>query len=94
MSWSGSSVQFSRTGHGLLAGGTGGVPECTIQIIGSKEIIAATSLQAKRTVNTFQQSASAPLLATIDCFPVTDPPQVTFTGGLGFADFAANFTGT
>lgn len=58
--------------------------------MGSKEIVAATSLQAKRTVNTLQQSASTPLLAKVDC--VGNAP-VTLTGGIGFAGFTQNYTG-
>jgi hypothetical protein len=62
--------------------------------VGSKEIVAATSLQAKRSVaNNVQQGTGPPNIARIDCLPGTETAQVTLTGGMGFAGFADNFTG-
>ncbi|BDA51304.1 probable metabotropic glutamate receptor-like protein P [Coccomyxa sp. Obi] len=69
-------------------------PECIIQIVGSKGIVAATSLQERRSdASSSQQSTGPPSVAKIDCVPGTETAQVTLTGGLGFAGFADNFTG-
>ncbi len=69
-------------------------PECIIQIVGSKEIVAATSLQAKRSVvSNAPQGTGPPTVARIDCVPGTETAQVVLTGGMGFANFADNFTG-
>ncbi|KAK9902707.1 hypothetical protein WJX75_003360 [Coccomyxa subellipsoidea] len=85
---------LSSTALGQSVGTGGRWPECTIQIVGSKEIVAATSLQAKRSVaNNVQQGTGPPNIARIDCLPGTETAQVTLTGGMGFAGFADNFTG-
>ncbi|EIE19974.1 hypothetical protein COCSUDRAFT_58210 [Coccomyxa subellipsoidea C-169] len=76
------------------AGLSGRWPECIIQIVGSKEIVAATSLQAKRSVaSNAPQGTGPPTVARIDCVPGTETAQVALTGGMGFANFADNFTG-
>lgn len=80
------------TAHAMPFAG-GRLPECTIHIVGSKEQVAATSLQARRSSAPTQMGAAAPSVARIDCVPGTETAQVTLTGGMGFADFADNFTG-
>lgn len=62
--------------------------------MGSKGIVAATSLQERRSgASSPQQSTGPPSVAKVDCVPGTETAQVTLTGGVDFADFADNFTG-